>query len=399
MGSSYLRAGVDERKGKRSNSKISEWSQPRYDPVYERISSRSILNWILNDPKKLLLLLSSIPVSTDTISDEVSLKVWWIINEEEKYHLNLLLDYFKNIKEWLSNNLALNKELKKIYTIMWIILLRFIDSIWTQDEEELKKSWKRNKLYANMCIPWKALEYFIIDALNREKKDTKVVIEKWPIGNERQKVDFLVTQGGIKLWVQLTSQLIWPAHKIIYSKRNSLIRNQGFYNDKNKEIQLAKMSIKSIPDVPVLMIVNSRLSKNAFKKRILFTAFKRWWNDWFLNWWPSKYLDFESKKELKTIWESLPKLIKSAFWFIKEHYGEWNNTKSVNEWNTKFELNSDKLKVSYLDSEGNFMYSIEIFITYALLKKLWIKPYFNSWSQAWWDQTPRRNHREKTRTY
>lgn len=352
---------------------------PKSETKHEGISSRENLNWLLTKPIKLKRLLSYLPLSVSYLRDITNSEVWWILTTDDR----------KWLEQVLENNIespGVRRELKRI----WIKLIRFIDSIWTQKQSHLSST-GRNTLLHMLKTPWIALEYFIIDILNRKHLESDIKIEKWPSEIEAKKIDYIITiRKLIKLWFQLTASE-WSCYQ---EKKRELREKQSNYNSRVFVNWMRnRISINAMPDAPVLMVVNSSLSRKSTKEWILHSAFKEWMDNWFQNWWPSQYLWWEELKELQLIWESLPELIDLALAKIKELC----NAKKVvrlEKWNLVYIFKDNRLKISFYKEwekiPKNFMYSIEIFITYALLKKLWIKPYFNSWSQVWWNQIPKK---------
>lgn len=350
-----------------------------------KMNSRNNINKILSSAETLERILTTLPTSIEDTKDITNLSVWWILNKTDKNNLLRLVSYFKKKKKWLliedyeEYDPIFKRELIKI----WIKLVRFIDSIWNSENYSL---WYLDisKLHNKMDIPWNALEYFLIDQIIRinKKSINKVKVEKWPSELEGKKVDFMLnTAKNIKLWIQLT---LSEWYKIPKKQKELSISAYKIESDLWEKKWKKGMSSKFIPDVPVLVIVNSELSKEAYNNDILSIAFNKWKENWFKSWWPSQYLSENIRKELAFISLNLSENIEEAFKFIKAIY--LHNQINIDKIHEKQIGNLhiiydswNKVIISYYDRDKNwklkshFTYSIEIFITSKLLKKLWIK--------------------------
>lgn len=347
------------------------------------MSSRENIKNLLKRPETLYRIVDSLPVSIDDIRDMVNLSVWGIISKKDKKILHRLLEYYeveKNFDEEEFDEEDLDDEdfnevnfdptLIREYKKIWIKILRFIDSLWTH-----KRTFIESRMLHMIWISWIALEYFIIDSISRLYKDKKLKIEKWPDELEWKKVDFILNHDGIKLWIQLTLTKLRNQNK----KRNEIRNVRNIMNNhKWLENEKKQMSSRYINDVPVLMIINSKISEQTHNNDILWVAFKKWQKNWFPFWWPSVYLSQDNQEELKEICNSLYSTIKTAFDFIRNQYEKWNQDEENEQQigNMHLIYNKSELEISYYsvkndwENEPNFIYSLEIFITEKLIKKL-----------------------------
>lgn len=337
--------------------------------------SKENISEIIKNPNILERVIESLPVSLENTRDITNLSVWWILNQEDKENLLRLLDYYDDIQNDLEEDIDPNllREFKKI----GIKIIRFIDSIWTHKKVYLKK-WENNELKHKMRLPWVALEYFLIDSISRlyESESEKPIVVKWPSELEWKKVDFILnTHKNIKIWIQLTLSE-WSS----ISKKKSEMHNSRININKDDWIKKQEklMSSKFIIDAPVFMIINSDISRQTYHNWILLTAFNKWEENWFPSWWPSIYLEEKIQKELKKIWFSVPHTTNIALDFIKNVYEKWDPKKyqELKIKNMYLVYDWDKVKISFFKKEkdwtkkSNFIYSIEIYITDILLKKL-----------------------------
>lgn len=338
------------------------------------MSSRSKLREIINNPIILKKIINNLPLNIEGTRDLTNLSVWWILNKIDKQRLIHLIEQC----EWI-NCYEIPPQIKRELKRIWIKIIRFIDSIWTHQKAYIE-NWEKNELASKMKIPWIALEYFLIDTITRlyKKRKIKVNAEKWPSELEWKKIDFILNYENIKLWIQLTLSE-WS---IVARKQKEL--SEKVYKieaDSWEQKEVLSISSKYIPDAPVLMIINSETSRQAHNNNILLTAFNKWQKNWFNTWWPTRYLWKDTQEELNKIWLSFPYVIDIALKFIKTIYNKWDinryREKAINNLHLTYDW--DKLKISFFDTEekwnkdSKFMYSIEIFITSKLLKKIWVR--------------------------
>ncbi len=233
-----------------------------------------------------------------------------------------------------------------------------------------------SKISRISIFPGLELEYLLIDSLSRLHKDKKIKIEKWPNELDWKKIDFILNQDGIKLWVQLTLTILKNQNKKRAEVRN--VRN-NMNNKKWNRKQKESLSSRYISDAPLLMIIDPNMSKTTYKNRLNpDNVLKDWQRDWFPSWWPSPYLCKEKQKKLEEISISLYDTIKTAFNYIKEIYERWEQDEYEEQQikNMYLIYNWSELEISYYKNEQdwrteeNFLYSIEIFITDKLIEKL-----------------------------
>jgi hypothetical protein len=258
------------------------------------MSSRTHIKEILINNQTITRIIHNLPVSIDEARDITNLSIWWILNNIDKENLLRLLE----LKNSDSNVLQdISPEVLREYKKIWIKIIRFIDSLWTHKKTCIE-NWANNQIYHNMKIPWVALEYFLLDAIKRfyPQKNDFIEAEKWPSELEWKKVDFVLNlYRNLKLWIQLTLSE-WS---LINKKRNDVHNTREYINNTEWQKKQEKlMSSKYIPDVPILMIINSDTSRQAYHDNILLKAFEVWKQDWFPNWWPGKYLSPKIQKEL-----------------------------------------------------------------------------------------------------
>ncbi len=332
------------------------------------MSSKENIKYLLSDSEVLENIINDSIISIDDNRDLINLSVWWIITKQDKYDLLRLLDYYKNKKSNTEESIDPNllREFKKI----WVKIIRYIDSIWKPE----KYMW--SKISRISIFPGLELEYLLIDSLSRLHKDKKIKIEKWPNELDWKKIDFILNQDGIKLWVQLTLTILKNQNKKRAEVRN--VRN-NMNNKKWNRKQKESLSSRYISDAPLLMIIDPNMSKTTYKNRLNpDNVLKDWQRDWFPSWWPSPYLCKEKQKKLEEISISLYDTIKTAFNYIKEIYERWEQDEYEEQQikNMYLIYNWSELEISYYKNEQdwrteeNFLYSIEIFITDKLIEKL-----------------------------
>jgi hypothetical protein len=321
-------------------------------------TKKDIINkWVLNN---------IILVSETKVIDTVSQEVWWIIKKSDLKKLNEFLSDWKEISK------EVEKECKKI----GIVLLRVLSSISTWDIQ--------NTFIVKLSNPWIALEFFLLDKLKRKNKEnSKVDFEKWPIEFDSKKIDFISSYKfkytTIKIWNQLTTS---RRDRISIKSRD--VRNAWKTLDKWKWlINKKNFSSKFIPDLLALFVINSETSRQInlwplWKQNILKDAYLKWKDDGFKKWWPSLYLEERFQNELDLISVSYPKLVKEFLSFVKRwklytpcyytkrFWEEWVCRIKYNSKNKEYRLNFFQIK----NTKKEFLYSIKFFITDKLLKKI-----------------------------
>lgn len=312
--------------------------------------------------------------------NEFALKIFWVITQKQ---FNLLNSYVK----WdLINNHKLKREAQKI----GIRLLRILEN---SEKYKIKIDFdKENIVNKN---PWLALEYFIVEIVSRLHNYNWIKIEKWPAELEPNKIDFVLTKDRIKYWIQLTT----VESSEIYKKTGDITALCWYCNSWELDKVLKwKISSQFIPDVPILMVVNSYISRLTNHNWILGIAYSKWKENWY-NKTPTYYISNKhAREELYQIWLSLPNMISEWVKFIKANYSD-QKIKEQRIWNLWFYFDwKDNLKISYYSQNPNdknvqeFIYSIEIFITKKLLRKLWITPILRI---NWNSNKNSRNRRKK----
>ncbi|MDD5769447.1 MAG: hypothetical protein PHE25_00620 [Candidatus Gracilibacteria bacterium] len=295
------------------------------------------------------------------VSNEFVLKVFGIITQEQ---FNLLQRY---VSGELNGNHKLKREAQKI----GIRLLRILQE---HKGNKININFDQSNLFRSR--PGVALEYFIIELVSRLHKSNGVKIEKGPEELEPNKMDFVITKEGIKYGIQLTT--VESIH--IREKNRDIKKLRGYCNSGVMVRYLkGKISTHFIPDVPILMVVNSHISRLANRNGVLGLAYARWKKNGYKNT-PDYYISNKhARAELKEIGLSLPNVIGEGVKFIKARYWE-QKIAEQRMGNLIFSFNGrNNLKISYYSQslsntdKQEFIYSIEIFITTKLLKKLGIK--------------------------
>lgn len=329
-------------------------------------NSKDNIRHICKNPEILIRIINFLPESLSKTIDYTNTNVWWVLNIKQKKSLLKAIDEYK--ETW---NLTKDKQIRK----MLVNTIRFIDSLWSYKKSRIEDG-EKNILFNNMKDPWKSLEYFLIDEIkriNRRKKEDKIKIEKWPIWLEACKKDFILTHKNIKFWIQLTLS----EKACINKKRNELKANWEMCNTKWwEEKEMKKMSSRFISDCPALFIINSSLSKEATQLNIIEECFWDWKDEWFNSWWPKMYLRKKLKDELNEVWKSVNDVLDNIIIFLKEVYEKWDIYKYTEKKvkNLHIIYDWDNIKISYYRKKKNreFIYSLEVFISDNLLRKIWI---------------------------
>lgn len=313
--------------------------------------------------------------------DRVNTLVWWILTIEQKEHIR---DYFN----WkLEEKNIESKEIKKLI----IDITRFI--VNTLDNNSLNRV--NTEEYIGNLIQenkWVALEYFIMDILLRNW----VNIKQWSHLLDHNKIDFLSKTNWIKLWNQLT----FIDRKNISKKENDMAIIRDEIDNPNEEkwykliwqkwtkfkkynLNTENFWINNLPDIPVLFIINSKVSTELSKRNICSIAYKKWKEEGYDERWPSQYLKKSHKEQINLIWETYQEASNIFYDFINNSKNNLNladiNFTIPKQWyiyHIDYSWLSNTLKISLFNNKDKtkkqeFIYSLKFYITNKLLEKIW----------------------------
>lgn len=244
---------------------------------------------------------------------------------------------------------------------------------------------------------WRALEYFMIDFLNRNRlaeKGKKISHQKWTLEQDTDdKIDLLTTvsQGWedwiihITSWIQLTTtespehkDLATDEERKLFFKKKQIVKNT-LTNRKN-------IPRNCVPDTKWFMVINWEIQKHLHKTRnnVFNESFRKRRKSGFKKWWPCTYLPDEFFREFKRVCElyerSQYNLIETWSQIVKE---ERKNQLKINKIvekedvyiHTTYKPENNEISYEFFNKventeNYNFIFSIVYFMDNSLKEKL-----------------------------
>ena len=350
-----------------------------------------LINNVFSDKSNLDKILEYFPVWNTT--DEVSLSVLWVLNEDEKDLLEKYIEY----KKWYIDSLEVNesKEAKKIWMKLLSVISSFYDKI--QSKERFwegtffyEKEQLIDKIKRNFHNPWLAFEYLLLSSI--WNKDNSFYLA--PQELENKQIDFLSDKKSSKqlekdgfsynpryvIWWQLT-----VSSNINTLKEKLLNIEKTLEKIDNDEI--IWLRIKDTPDLVSLIVVNGATSnfikaQTRLKKDVdnTFTKALNWFTEYNYYGKLNDYLDDnleEINNELNIISTSI-KDVENIFDSFIVSTDLLKNQLSKVELETKeysIESSYDKtkhvvfLKV-FMNWDKTSLYEVQFFLTSKVEKKL-----------------------------
>ena len=314
------------------------------------------------------LILSKIKTTESIIIDEVTTEIWWIVNKWK------LLEFEKYWVKWK----VIDEEVKLECRKLWVRLINLLSST---------SNWAiENYLERKLNNKWVAFEYFMREAIERNKndnEDNQIKVEWVPLEFDSKKIDFLgikkIRKKVIRFWIQLTttqSAKINSKERDVEHAKNEIDRESSLFN--NKSFYPTKT-----PDLPVLFVVNSIISERLNTNdwiNIFREAYISWEKDWFKELSPISYLDKDIKDELNMIWKLYHEMTNIFIGFMQSNEDlERPQKRSIfnKEWEFDIEYNSERNYCTINFSKKNendkeFVFSQSFKITNKFLRKLGI---------------------------
>ena len=196
-----------------------------------------------------------------------------------------------------------------------------------------KMSTREDKLTWILKCPWTAFEFFLVDALQRNKfyfKNLRLKHTKWsPILDHKWKIDFLSTakykDKKTTIGVQLTTEKShidqYENHQEYMKKKKAEVLHKSVLCKTEQDNYIESLPNDLKPDLTSYMVVNGSINKqiNLDKNNIFLKAFKQRKKEWFNEKWPTIYLPKFVQKELGIIRHAYQRSIKQYIDFVEKN--------------------------------------------------------------------------------
>lgn len=263
--------------------------------------------------------------------DEVSLLVWWILCWIKNID-DIKLKHKVLATRFIATNFNLNEAKRKMPLIT----------------SEVK--WKIEGVFEKNLNDPKLFEYFIVDFLLRNIDKCKInYVLMWDtILDNKLATDFIFNINHnwkpINFWTQLTT---WN-YKFIEKKAKKMIELRNKLGKWDKKT-IEDLSAKIQPNMLAMLSVNWAISK-AYKeeKKIFWDTYKEWKDNWYSEWWPSKFLNQEIKEIFELINHFLPQMTNYFLLWLE------NNFESVKTKIIDFNWKKYFLKLNYIGEKDIF---------------------------------------------
>jgi hypothetical protein len=210
--------------------------------------------------------------------------------------------------------------------------------------------WKIEGVFEKNLNDPKLFEYFIVDFLLRNIDKCKInYVLMWDtILDNKLATDFIFNINHnwkpINFWTQLTT---WN-YKFIEKKAKKMIELRNKLGKWDKKT-IEDLSAKIQPNMLAMLSVNWAISK-AYKeeKKIFWDTYKEWKDNWYSEWWPSKFLNQEIKEIFELINHFLPQMTNYFLLWLE------NNFESVKTKIIDFNWKKYFLKLNYIGEKDIF---------------------------------------------
>lgn len=267
--------------------------------------------------KDALILKNQLPIikanRNPTLRDHVTTKLRWVLHPQYDFHTanTLLLEFIKS-----TDSLYSKKDFSQ----------------YNRDKRIRKGIWENP-----LSKWWLSVEYYFLDFLMRNafvREEYCLTHQKWTAMLDTEiKTDLLTTltrnsDNWLEDHVFWTQIAFLKMHQSQFASSKTVFAKEKMVYDwitQNEDL-LYRLPLSLRPEIPSLVRVNSEGKENE----VLMQSFTDRSEDWFTDWWPTKYLPDEYRYFFKDLWHYYQRSCKS-FLSLTEKLYSWNSENDIYE--------------------------------------------------------------------